>query len=217
VSINTSGNDPDASAMLDISSYEKGILIPRMNVSGRDSIANPANGLLIYNVTDDVFNYYDNGTWHELLIESEDSDQQNLSLSGDSLLISNGMGVDLESLAQSLQFIDTISCDTTLAMDQTNYNNLRNETLQWQSWTATSSGILTSIEWMHKFSRELRGGFSGGYARVYEGEGNGCLLYTSDAADDMQCVDLGGRRIIKKKKHETPNHKHHATAQQNDI
>ena len=27
---------------------------------------------------------------------------------------------------------------------------------------------------------------------------NCCLLYTSDAADDMQCVDLGGRRIIKK-------------------
>eukprot|EP00825_Cyclidium_porcatum_P013499 TRINITY_DN17118_c0_g1_i1.p2 TRINITY_DN17118_c0_g1~~TRINITY_DN17118_c0_g1_i1.p2 ORF type:complete len:112 (+),score=4.66 TRINITY_DN17118_c0_g1_i1:561-896(+) len=27
-----------------------------------------------------------------------------------------------------------------------------------------------------------------------------CLLYTSDAADDMQCVDLGGRRVIKKKK-----------------
>ena len=25
---------------------------------------------------------------------------------------------------------------------------------------------------------------------------NSCLLYTSDAADDMQCVDLGGRRII---------------------
>ena len=25
-----------------------------------------------------------------------------------------------------------------------------------------------------------------------------CLLYTSDAADDLPCVDLGGRRIIKK-------------------
>ena len=24
-----------------------------------------------------------------------------------------------------------------------------------------------------------------------------CLLYTSDAADDLPCVDLGGRRIIK--------------------
>ena len=31
---------------------------------------------------------------------------------------------------------------------------------------------------------------------------NGCLLYTSDAADDLHCVDLGGRRFIKKKKNE---------------
>ena len=28
-----------------------------------------------------------------------------------------------------------------------------------------------------------------------------CLLYTSDAADDLLCVDLGGRRFIKKKTH----------------
>ena len=27
-----------------------------------------------------------------------------------------------------------------------------------------------------------------------------CLLYTSDAADDLLCVDLGGRRSIKQKK-----------------
>ena len=27
-----------------------------------------------------------------------------------------------------------------------------------------------------------------------------CLLYTSDAADDLLCVDLGGRRILTKKK-----------------
>ena len=29
---------------------------------------------------------------------------------------------------------------------------------------------------------------------------NSCLLYTSDAADEEDSVDLGGRRIIKKKK-----------------
>src|SRR5680860_1928862 len=34
-----------------------------------------------------------------------------------------------------------------------------------------------------------------------------CLLYTSDAADDLLCVDLGGRRIIKKKKKTTTNKK----------
>src|SRR5678809_1508087 len=32
---------------------------------------------------------------------------------------------------------------------------------------------------------------------------NACLLYTSDAADERSSVDLGGRRIIKKKKKKT--------------
>ena len=31
---------------------------------------------------------------------------------------------------------------------------------------------------------------------------NCCLLYTSDAADERSSVDLGGRRIIKKKNNE---------------
>ena len=30
-----------------------------------------------------------------------------------------------------------------------------------------------------------------------------CLLYTSDAADDLLCVDLGGRRLIQKKQKHT--------------
>ena len=33
-----------------------------------------------------------------------------------------------------------------------------------------------------------------------EVDGLACLLYTSDAADERSSVDLGGRRIIKKKK-----------------
>ena len=35
-----------------------------------------------------------------------------------------------------------------------------------------------------------------------------CLLYTSDAADERSSVDLGGRRIIKKKKYERVNGRH---------
>ena len=34
-----------------------------------------------------------------------------------------------------------------------------------------------------------------------------CLLYTSDAADDLLCVDLGGRRFIKKTKTQTTDSK----------
>ena len=33
-----------------------------------------------------------------------------------------------------------------------------------------------------------------------------CLLYTSDAADERSSVDLGGRRIIKKKKRDGLTH-----------
>src|SRR5450756_2526648 len=33
---------------------------------------------------------------------------------------------------------------------------------------------------------------------IMPGHIHNCLLYTSDAADDLLCVDLGGRRIIKK-------------------
>ena len=38
-----------------------------------------------------------------------------------------------------------------------------------------------------------------------------CLLYTSDAADERSSVDLGGRRIIKKKK--THNKRAHSDKQ----
>ena len=38
---------------------------------------------------------------------------------------------------------------------------------------------------------------------------NACLLYTSDAADDLLCVDLGGRRIIKIAMHFPVSYKNH--------
>ena len=48
---------------------------------------------------------------------------------------------------------------------------------------------------------ELRGDSDAGLADLLgRGDVSGiCLLYTSDAADERSSVDLGGRRIIKKK------------------
>ena len=36
-------------------------------------------------------------------------------------------------------------------------------------------------------------------SKIFYPKDYGCLLYTSDAADERSSVDLGGRRIIKKK------------------
>ncbi len=48
VSINTTGNAADTSALLDITSVSKGLLIPRMTQAQKLAIFNPSDGLLIY-------------------------------------------------------------------------------------------------------------------------------------------------------------------------
>ena len=56
-------------------------------------------------------------------------------------------------------------------------------------------------EFYAKFGRFLKEGVVVDYEHR-EGLAKFCLLYTSDAADERSSVDLGGRRIIKKKKSE---------------
>lgn len=53
---------PDASAALDITSNNKGALMPRMTAAQRMAIANPAKGLLVYQTTAPEGFYYNNGT-----------------------------------------------------------------------------------------------------------------------------------------------------------
>lgn len=60
-------NSPDASAQLEVLSTSKGLLIPRMSLSQRSDINNPANGLLIYQTNSTPgFYYYNNGQWQKL-------------------------------------------------------------------------------------------------------------------------------------------------------
>jgi hypothetical protein len=48
---------PKSSAILDITSTEKGMLVPRMNETDRNNITSPEKGLLIYNTTSNSFEY----------------------------------------------------------------------------------------------------------------------------------------------------------------
>ncbi len=58
VGINNTGAAPDPSAVLDIESNTKGMLIPRMTTTQRDAIGAPVNSLLIYNTTTNCFESY---------------------------------------------------------------------------------------------------------------------------------------------------------------
>lgn len=61
-SVNETGTPADSSAMLDVSSTDKGMLIPRMTSSQREQISNPANGLIIYNTEENRLEIYNTST-----------------------------------------------------------------------------------------------------------------------------------------------------------
>lgn len=77
---------PDQSAMLDINSSNKGLLMPRMSLQQRGSIQNPAEGLVIYQ-TDFLsgFYFYDGKDWKPMISETNANsvaDANNWGISG---------------------------------------------------------------------------------------------------------------------------------------
>ncbi|MFK5855086.1 MAG: FISUMP domain-containing protein [Bacteroidota bacterium] len=68
VGINTDGSTPNPSAMLDIKSSDKGLLIPRMTQSEIENITNPAGGLMVYSTTNEQFYTFvaSEITWKEI-------------------------------------------------------------------------------------------------------------------------------------------------------
>lgn len=67
VAINTDGTTANSSAILDVKSTDKGVLIPRMTLAQRNLIATPATGLLVYQ-TDGTsgFYFYNGSAWTSL-------------------------------------------------------------------------------------------------------------------------------------------------------
>ncbi|MBL0183490.1 MAG: tail fiber domain-containing protein [Chitinophagaceae bacterium] len=66
LAINTDGSTANASALLDVKSTLKGVLIPRMTKAERTAIASPAIGLLVFqNAPDSIgFYYYEGSKWN---------------------------------------------------------------------------------------------------------------------------------------------------------
>lgn len=66
ISISADGSPPDSSAILDIKSTTQGVLLPRMSSNSRDSIMNPAHGLVVFDTTTNTFYYYTGTLWSDL-------------------------------------------------------------------------------------------------------------------------------------------------------
>jgi hypothetical protein len=57
---------PDASALLDLVSTDKGLLIPRMTTAQRTAIGSPATSLLIFNLSTGYYEYFDGLRWQPI-------------------------------------------------------------------------------------------------------------------------------------------------------
>ena len=63
VGINATGTAPAPSAMLDVSSTNKGVLVPRMNAVQKGNIPNKVEGLMVYDTDAHQFSYWTGSVW----------------------------------------------------------------------------------------------------------------------------------------------------------
>ena len=63
VAVTADGSSADGSAMLDVKSTDKGMLVPRMTATERDAIVSPAAGLLVFVTDDNNFYFFDGAAW----------------------------------------------------------------------------------------------------------------------------------------------------------
>jgi hypothetical protein len=66
VAINEDNSAGNASAELDIKSITKGVIFPVMTEVQRDALQTPVAGLLIFNSTDGMHNYYNGSNWIQI-------------------------------------------------------------------------------------------------------------------------------------------------------
>ncbi|HRX95862.1 MAG TPA: hypothetical protein P5514_02860 [Bacteroidales bacterium] len=167
VSINTTGADPDGSAMLDVKSTDKGMLIPRMTTAQRTAIASPATGLLVFDNEMGSFWFYSGSAWTELktgipsVLEDTDGDTKiQVEVSPDEDVI--------RFTADSLEAMEIGVGSGTLEIATSNTSN-GFAFPGWQSFTAPSSSDIISVE----IKQASTGGTSPKSFKIYEGEGNG--------------------------------------------
>ncbi|MCF6172044.1 MAG: hypothetical protein L3J66_13800 [Bacteroidales bacterium] len=73
VAINNDGSAANSSAMLDVKSTSKGLLLPRLTTTQQKNINNPAAGLLIFNTDSSDFYGYNGTNWISIWTPSTDT------------------------------------------------------------------------------------------------------------------------------------------------
>jgi hypothetical protein len=115
VAINADGSNADPSAMLDVKSNNKGMLVPRMTTVQRTGIASPAPGLLVYDTDSNNFWFYNGVGWTQLTTGSSTGPW---TTNGNNITNTNTGRVGIGTSAPTAR----LTVDSGLVIDQENAN-----------------------------------------------------------------------------------------------
>lgn len=165
MSINSSGAVPESSAMLDITSTSKGMLIPRMTKSQRDNIDRPATSLMIYQ-TDNTPGYYlFNGTiWSRFLDLANGVDDNDWDTTATALHTTKMVGIGTSAPNYELQIHEPAG------------------TLSYLQFTESSQGTAADDG--------LRIGLNNGVAEISQQENNP-LTFSTNSTEWMRLTNVG--------------------------
>ena len=204
VGINADNSNPDSSAMLDIKSTDKGLLVPRMTTAQRTAIngGNPATSLLVYDTELSSYYFWDGSAWKHLEADNLGNHvaAQNINLNGKYLSGSgNDDGIFVDSignvrLGQSSSALHKLHVNGSTyirdsLMGQTvgsavldaNFSGATSTVLAvfnggaWQSFTCEQSGYLTKVD------AHFIHGFGSGILRIYLGDGISSTLLSEQS------------------------------------
>lgn len=154
------GNNPtsiNSSAALEISSSNGGLLISRMSSNDRDAISSPANGLLIFNTSNNSFEVYKNSCSCWVSIYDGGSNPANSE-------------VDTPPWASNIQYSGQLKVGEEITTIY-RYNDTQNDpegatSFQWQ-FASTDAGIdAQNIPGATSLTFTPTAGYSGSYIRI---------------------------------------------------
>ena len=95
VGINDDASAPNPSALFDLKSNSKGLLIPRMSTSQRNAIADPAAGLLVFDLDKSTIYLFDGQKWQAMLFTSSGNNNPPIGRSASDGAASDKFGISV--------------------------------------------------------------------------------------------------------------------------
>lgn len=166
IGINTDGTPPHPSAMLDIKSTTKGLLLPRMSTVQRNNIVSPAEGLKVFDTDTKSFWFYSGVGWIEL---STGSGTNFWALNGTHIFNSNAgnVGIGTNNPAQPLTIQSAVNSygfthtDGTISLSTFLGGGAGGAWIGTQSNHAfniyTNNGTVPNVSFTTAFSNEFKG------------------------------------------------------------